>query len=54
MDNMVKRIICILAGLIIMFNLSACFVNEHIDRGKIKEISDNFIELFVQKNAENG
>ena len=35
-----------------MFNLSACFVNEHIDKGEIKELSDNFIELFVQKNAE--
>jgi len=48
---MVKRIICILVGLIVMFNLSACFVNEHIDRGEIKEISDNFIELFIQKDT---
>ena len=49
---MVKKIIGIIISLIMIVNISACFVNEHIDKGEIKELSDNFIELFVQKNAE--
>ena len=52
MDNMVKRIICILVGLIVMFNLSACFVNEHIDKNEIREIGEHFNEMFVQKNVD--
>ena len=46
-----KKILSVLVGMIITLNLSACFFIEHIDKNEIRELSDNYIELFVQKNA---
>ena len=51
MNNMAK-VIGAFIGLIMILNISACFVNEHIDKNEIREISNNFMELFVQENTD--
>ena len=52
MDNMVKKIISAIIGVIVILNISACFVNEHIDKNEIREIGEQFNELFLRKNAD--